>query len=65
MATFADLTKQQQFEYSSLVLQHWTKVRRLVTSHISANTPEEKAAIQVQLDAQVALEWTVDKYLEQ
>ena len=63
MATYADLTNEQQEEYSQIMLEHHLALRRLLWRKARYTEPEDQAAVQVDIDAKIAVEPTVDGYL--
>lgn len=63
MSTFADLTKDQQLDFTNLQLNHFMERRRLIQRYRSATSDEERTSVQSALNTKVAEEPTVDGYL--
>ena len=63
MATFAELTKDQQKTYCNFSISHFLQRRKLITDYQSAVTEEERTAIQSALDDKAAEDISVDGWL--
>lgn len=64
MAKFADLTKEQQLEYTNILLNNYIERRRLIQRYRGATTEAERIAVQSTLDKKVAEDLTVDAFFE-
>ena len=62
MATFADLDKNQQMDYTKWILDHYLDQRKTISDYQHTEDPDEQAALQAHLDALQTVDLSVDAW---
>ena len=63
MATFANLNKNQQMDYTKFLLDHYLLQRKVISDYQHTEDPNQQAALQGELDGLQTVDLSVDAWL--